>query len=301
MPYQLEKGPYFSVTEAVLEDIPRRIDTLVKMRQPEPDLEQMPTLDAASLDRIGEADHTLETRTWHQSRHWYGKNRRADGRWVDQEPFDASTNRTTGYWRNWYGDAEGIVRETYTRAIEVSLGIPHDPTMTDPEQIARTMTRAWMIEIFNRCPAPWFEGWVTWRAHPSTGGLSPGQIDPNGHVTVHLHTPSHDQSAIQTSPIRVPEPGHPEYQDEMHGGTLTSEASRGMWVIAHEVQELVLPTDDEHGPPVATAPAVPAPWFGGTVHSHATIRVVQPSEPDGGVLPDGRAYDPSPFRLRSPG
>ena len=32
----------------------------------------------------------------------------------------------TGYWRNWYGDAEGIVRETYTRAIEVSLGIPHD-------------------------------------------------------------------------------------------------------------------------------------------------------------------------------
>ena len=162
------------------------------------------------------------------------------------------------------------------------------------------MNHAWMIEIFSRCPAPWFEGWVTWRAHPSSGELADGQLDTNGHVTVHLHTPSHSDSSLQTTPVRAPDAHTPEYQDEMHGEALTSDSPRGMWVIAHDVQELVPPTEAGPGPPDALPPDVPAPWYGGTVFSHDAIRVVQPSETDGGVLAEGRAYSPSPFGFGSP-
>ena len=32
MPYQLEKGPYFSVTESLFDDLDLRIDTLIGLR-----------------------------------------------------------------------------------------------------------------------------------------------------------------------------------------------------------------------------------------------------------------------------
>ena len=170
--------------------------------------------------------------------------------------------------------------------------------MTDAVWIRQNRKRTWPIEIFTRCPAPWFEGWVTWRAHP--GERAPGQIDTNGHVTVHLHTPSHSDSALQMSPVRADRAHLPDYKDETDGEILTSlQRPRGMWVISHEVQELVPPP--ETAPPAVDppGPAVPVPWFGGTVWSHdrgATtsdkVIVVQPSEPDGGVLAQGHEYTP---------
>ena len=161
--------------------------------------------------------------------------------------------------------------------------------MIEPGWIKQNKKRTWPIEVFTRCPAPWFEGWVTWR------GKSPA----HGHVTVHLHTPSHDQSTLLTSPLR---PGYtvPEYRDEIDPNPLPPGVDpkpplpyggeHGMWVIAHSQQEVVpLPT----GPVVSGATQQPwTPWFGGMVHSYGPIVAVQPSEPNGGVLPDGRPYLP---------
>ena len=80
------------------------------MRQPEPDLEHMPTIDSSSLDTIGGADQTVEMRHEASERTWYGKQQHDDGTWATQQRFDASDNRSTGYWQNWYGNAEAIVR-----------------------------------------------------------------------------------------------------------------------------------------------------------------------------------------------
>ena len=172
--------------------------------------------------------------------------------------------KPTGFWHNWYGDAEGIVRETFARAIEVSLGIPHDKDMTDPGWIRQNRKRTWPIEIFTRCPAPWFEGWVTWR------GNSPA----HGHVTVHIHTPSHENSVLLTSPLG---PGYtiPEYRDEIEPvlplppgvdpkPKLPYGGEHGMWVIAHTEQKLVpLPSSVPvvlNGPVVAgNGPVVAGP------------------------------------------
>jgi hypothetical protein len=306
MPYQLEKGPYFSVTESVFEDIPRRIHVLIAMRQGA-DPDDIPSLESASLDPPAGGIDTLAQRRYHENRHWYGKWEVPpfSGNWVDQDPFDSWTNPRTGYWHNWYGNAERIIRETYTRAIEVSLGIPHDPRMTDYEWIWLHKTRWWQIEIFNRCPAPWLEGWVSWRGKP--GG--------DGHVTVHIHTPSHDDSNLLHSPFRTSAAlagttiaGNmtPEYRDERTSPPpIPSDGERGIWVVGHEVHDLVDPPYVGFLRQRRPAPPNPQndeekwdiPWFGGVVWSHdenATtsdkIVVVRPNEPDGGVLANGRPY-----------
>jgi hypothetical protein len=291
MPYQLEKGPYYSVTESVLGDLGLRINVLLGLLAGA-DPTAMPSLDSTSLDPAAGGIDVHADRITHQDVDWYGRTVPAPGGGLEQPPFDPLAPTSTGFWHNWYGDAEGIVHETYQRAIEVSLGLPHhDPTSALPtaEQVHEYVHeneegRFWPIEIFSRCPAPWFEGWVTWRGH--------GKHD--GHVTIHLHTPSHTSSNLLNKPERAATYQRPEYQDEPSAPAppyLTSQGrEHGMWVIAHEEQELI-PTP----PPVPTPPANgetawPQPWFGGFVYSHGQIVVVQPSEPNGGVLAGGRPY-----------
>jgi hypothetical protein len=292
MPYQLEKGPYFSVTESVFEDLATRIHVLIRLRNGE-DPNTMPTVESTSLDPAHGGVDTHRERLDHQNLHWYGRRESPpySNHWIDQKPFDSVTNPTTGYWHNWYGNAEKIVSETYTRAIEVSLGIPHDPTMKDYGWIHQHKTRQWPIEVFNRCPAPWFEGWVTWRGHTSG----------NGHVTVHLLTPSHVDSNLIHSPFR--QTTTPEYKDERTGVSLASDGERGMWVVTHEKQDVVKPPGGAFGllsSVVGSGDDWTVPWFGGHVWSHDDnvqrtsdkIVVVQPNEPDGGVLAAGRPYQP---------
>src|SRR3954453_6399989 len=59
----------------------------------------------------------------HMNKDWFGLRKHGDS-WAEQPAF-AADHDTTGFWSNWYGDAEAIVRETTERAIEVSLGITH--------------------------------------------------------------------------------------------------------------------------------------------------------------------------------
>ena len=63
---------------------------------------------------------------------------------------------------------------------------------------------------------------------------------------MHLHTPSHIDSNLLHSPFRVGNTT-PEYQDELNGVPLRSDGERGMWVISHEVQEVVPPPNNRFG------------------------------------------------------
>jgi hypothetical protein len=244
----------------------------------------------------------------HMNQHWFGRTQaKAGDPWVKQAPFDPKKPTTTGYWRQWYGNSEGIVAETFIRAVEISLGIEHvDPVKTPLESLVPT--RCWPIEVFWRCPAPWFEGWVTWRREPKqparpkgtgfgdrvvqfverlVGSRAAGNDDHDcGHVTIHLHTPSHVGSVLLLSPRR-PSPSNqiPDYKDD----PVKSDMNRGMWVIAHERQV-------QHNYYGVTEPSpvgdFQLPMFGPLVESVGNIIVVQPNEPDGGVLANGRPYTP---------
>ena len=77
----------------------------------------------------------------------------------------------------------------------------------------------------------------------------------------------------------------PDYKDD----PVKSDMNRGMWVIAHEHQV----QHDFYG---VTEPSPPGdfqlPMFGPFVESVGPIVAVQPNEPDGGVLANGRPYTP---------
>jgi hypothetical protein len=309
MPYQLEKGPYFAVTESMLDFGGSQRDRLelLKLMIRGTDPNQLPSLNSQSLNAGPMSD--AAARFEHMNRHWFGRTQAKPGDpWEKQAPFDANYPKATGYWRQWYGDAEGIVAETFIRAVEVSLGIDHvDPNTTDLDSLVPT--RCWPIEVFWRCPAPWLEGWVTWRHEaagasrpPGTGigdrlrqvlvgladrfGSDSGPAHSCGHVTVHLHTPSHCGSVLLLSPIR-PRPFNAiaDYRDN----PVSSAMDRGMWVIAHTQQI-------QHKFYGVTEPSPPGqfslPMFGPFVESTGKIVTVQPNEPDGGVLANGRPYTP---------
>jgi hypothetical protein len=297
MPYQLEKGPYFAVTESMLDFGGNRDDrlALLKLMIQGTDPNRLPSLESKSLNRGPMSD--AEARLEHMNRHWFGRTKAEPGApWVDQPKFDPQCPTTTGYWRQWYGNAGDIVAKTFIRAVEVSLGVDHVMPGTDLNTLVAT--RCWPIEVFWRCPAPWLEGWVTWRREedrPASNRLGDRLRHslarlferPNiGHVTVHLHTPSHEGSVLLLSPRRTaPFDAIPDYVDE----PVSSAARRGMWVIAHERQV-------QHQYYGVTEPspagAFPLPMFGPLVESTGNVITVQPNEPDGGVLRDGRPYAP---------
>jgi hypothetical protein len=109
----------------------------------------------------------------------------------------------TGFWIAYRGDVERIVRTSLVWALELALGL---------ERGADPATRAdagppHLIELFWKCPAPWFEGWVVRR---------PATARPDGPalVTVLFVTPSHTGANVAESPVAAAfsalrGPGHP--------------------------------------------------------------------------------------------
>ena len=111
MPYQLEKGPYFSVTESVFDNIDLRIEVLAGLRTPTVfDPDALPTLESTSLNTTTGPVRNHGERMEHENAEWYGKTQLPSGGWAAQPAFDPLHPKSTGFWRNWYGDAEGIVR-----------------------------------------------------------------------------------------------------------------------------------------------------------------------------------------------
>ena len=168
MPYHLEKGPVLSVLEDVLRGPTAQVENiLTRLRDPSVPLAEVGGLDSTTLN--APPYPTTGDRVAHIEKDWFGYVVGTQ----QQAPFNPLTNPTTGFWENYWGDVAGIVRETLTRAVEVALGLDHD---AEPPG-----TRHWPIELFWKCPNPWFEGWVTWRHEPSQPA--------SGQVTVILATP----------------------------------------------------------------------------------------------------------------
>jgi hypothetical protein len=115
---------------------------------------------------------------------------------------------TTGYWIAYDGDVAEIVRTTLCWALELALGI-------EPGDNASGRWQPWPIELFWKCPTPWFEGWVTVRPQY-------GRRGPSGTVMIVFMSPSHEganvaESPIASSPTTQPVagmPSVPSWQDD---------------------------------------------------------------------------------------
>ena len=257
MPYHLEKGPVLSVLEDVLRGPTAQVENiLTRLRDPAVPLAEVGGLDSTTLN--APPYPTTADRVAHIEKDWFGYVVGTQ----QQAPFNPLTNPTTGFWENYWGDVAGIVRETLTRAVEVALGLDHD---AEPPG-----TRHWPIELFWKCPNPWFEGWVTWRHEPAQPA--------SGQVTVILATPGNGAVVLDD----------PRQGRTPSVGPVAPTGNQGMWVVTHAGHRpyVVLTT-------VTTAPGhIPIPTLGTLFAGLTPVVTVAPSFIDGGASPNGLAYVP---------
>lgn len=206
MPYHLEKGPLLSVLDAFVNtgSDERLVNALKKLRA------------GAPLTSIGPFD---SPNLYHPS-FPFPYRQQADlvahfnNHWLGQAPLNANTDgRQTGHWQFYTGPVEEIVRETLIRALELVLGVRHDPNDAAPQP-----TRHWTIDFWWKCPQPWFEGWVTWRNTKSAG-----------HVTVIFATPS-DDGVVLRNPTAEATSVPPD----------VTNATEGSWLISSKTHTQVL-------------------------------------------------------------
>lgn len=327
MPYHLEKGPWLSILEDYLNADPRRlVDALDQFRECRSgrSLADLDFLRSPSLE--GDPDYpTLDDRRGHLQNDWFGSTdgrpsnfveatlRRIDGLPEEQASalreegstgtaggltrfarsltslpdvrFDAWPS--TGFWFQYHGDVEGIVRESLIRAMEVAIGIDHDaaaPSVPD---------RVLPIELFWKCPQRWFEGWVTWRWDPAhrTGQVTLMLATPGSGKPV-LENPELGRESFIPSTSRVDAPGDSPTGPGPADSADALQAPKGMWVITHRQHaQLPSPPDDR----AMDEGNWLIPSFGPTYVGAGPVICVQPDERDGGVRPFGRPYrDPDP-------
>lgn len=257
MPYSLEKGPYLSVIEDYVNGSRgRALEALIALRAGSA-IDQLSAFDSQALDA---GPYTTDQLRDHFKRDWLGYEPDGQGGWLPPPKFDAVRSPTTGFWQGWHGDCEGVLRLTLIRALEVSLGVPHGQPPAGGGQ-------HWPIELFWRCPIPWFEGWVTWRT--SRAGPTGGQ------VTVLLSTPSHGHP-LKNTPLRSKVPPDPDYAEDPP----TAAGPQGSWVVSQRYHR-----------PRVTVLSLPSPqgtWtfptLGLAYRSEGAPVTVSPAEWEGGVL-----------------
>jgi hypothetical protein len=204
MPYHLEKGPLLRIFEGHLNgDRPSLEASLAVLEQSEanhsvdwlfagaPGLWNDPAFGSGGP---GDRRPTADVMRRRVLTEWFGYEEDPTGRWRPKQP----PGQTTGYWIGYRGDVHGIVRTAMTWALKLALGTGSDDRSGQPEP--------WPIELFWKCPAPWFEAWVVSRRVPRTD---------MGLVTVFLVSPSHVGASVAESPIAhsatatPPGGGHP--------------------------------------------------------------------------------------------
>ncbi len=289
MPYHLEKGPTLRILEEHLNrPLAERVVLLDRLRAggfawfvddyaPNniPSLWDHPAFDWHPLGN-GQAvrDDIL--------RRWFGWAKDAAGNWVDVD----LNEPTTGYWIAYKGDPLSIVREALAWALEISLGIEHGAPST-----GATRPDLWPIELFWKCPAPWFEAWVT--VQPVTGQQSA--------VTVELMTPSHLGSNVAESPVAwsptvkpagfthpIPSTG-PDYLVLQNSGSADEQNREyAMWVVTHHDH-----VRDTTHPKVTTDTVTMADFAEWGIPKLSIYKgigdpvIVSPSLPAGGVRTNG--------------
>jgi len=272
MPYHFEKGPVLSVLENFLNGDQARAGSVLDGLRAGTALYSLGFLDSGAVQNPGDPvplkDHVYQD--------WFGWAKDAAGAWQPRAP--GANTPTTGYWTAYSGDVEHIVRCAVTRALEVSLGVPHvEPRHSShPGSVPPCVpTRHWPIDILWKCAQAWFEGWVTWRA--TAGG---------GHVQLVLATPASGTPLLSDLRKGLPGYANPVGDGPNGNGSGSPTRTQGMWVVSHpnnvSTKHYVVtdsPSEDWSGwaiMPVITGTGDVVTW--------------QLAEADGGVLPDGRNY-----------
>ena len=285
MPYTTEKSMIFQVTESWANG--SRDDALAALRHLATGgrISEMAPVGSTNLDQYTGTDATWRRK--HVEEHWWGNRQDASGAWEKQPPYDPVSNPTTGFWAHWYGDAEAVFRETMIRALCISLGLKRaDATRfrelspkrkTIPVEM-RGARQHWPISILWKCPCPWYEGWIEFKAYD---GKPTAQ---HGHVTVVLSTPSHGVKLYDT-PIR-PTNQPPVSNDPWGTYQLNPEqpaGPEGLWVVSQSVHAQIASAPSTKTPAGTWAP----PTLGTPVFSAGPVVTVATAVGDGGVAPPG--------------
>jgi hypothetical protein len=295
MPYQLEKGPLLRVFEAALDrDRPGLEALLARLRESErtntPDwimdseAWQHPAFARGPQPPIAVRDRVLTE--------WFGLTA------AGEPPAKDPPSGTTGYWTGYRGDVHKIVVTAVRWAVELALAVGSDEkTAADAEP--------WPIELFWKCPAPWFEAWVVSRR----SGAS-----KHGLVTVVFVTPSHRGATVAQSPIAhsqmtmPPGAAHPvpslqdDYEQIGHAHPTegrprvpAQQRDFATWVVTHEHNDLVEPPGPGGaGGAEGKSTADPRDLFDWEVPQLAVyegagdVVIVSPSMAAGGIKHDGK-------------
>jgi len=213
MPYTLTRGPLLTLVENALNphtaaERAERDALLVDLRQGTP-LATLATGNSQSLTGVAIPRASLDVRL---DEDWFGSGA------------SAPTGEPTGYWVDYQGDVEAVLREGLIRTIEVSMGLAHDG---EPQ----AATRSWPVQVHWKCPNPYFEVWVSWRRHDAAAGA--GQVD------MLIATPPDKTNRLTTRP-RFP-PGPPAGvtpKPTPLAEPTEATTCQGMWLVAHEHHRL---------------------------------------------------------------
>jgi hypothetical protein len=213
MPYTLTRGPLLTLVENALNpqgpaEEAERDALLVALRQGTPIADLVRTT-SQPMQGVAIPRAPLDVRLEDD---WFGRG--ANG--PPGEP--------TGYWVDYQGDVEGVLREGLIRAIEVSLGLTNGAP-------PGTATRSWPVQVHWKCPNPYFEVWVSWRRHDQT--------PRGGQVDMLIATPPDKMNRLTTRPRFPPAPpvGVPAEPTPLAEPSQAT-ASQGMWLVAHEHHRL---------------------------------------------------------------
>jgi hypothetical protein len=225
----------------------------------------------SSYSPPGGAPNPVSALVTHMNEDWFGLPQTQPGQWGPQEPFGPN-NTTTGFWRNWYGDAEAIVRATTARAIEVSLGVDHGadvPVNDAGEATNDSVTRNWPIEFWWLCGVRWFYSSLTWRHEHGAqrhGVVVVEWVTPgNGDMMFHdLDSPPiHNQDgSFQLDPI-------------------DASARFGSWILGQPHNDTI-PANSWLGTLIGDWPS-PVSVTRSRPEAARTVSVVSPAFGDGGV------------------
>jgi hypothetical protein len=272
MPYVVEVGAVLSALTEYCKEEKHLQDTLKDLRDTSKKLPDLLASVGATRDMVD-----------HFAKDWLGY--RSASPMTQQAPFDPTNPKSTGWWTTWYGNAEGILRETMIRAIEVALGIPHDG---DPRQ----NTHCWRVTFTWTCAAPMLQGWVYWwdfdydsKRGPSGNGSGKGNgRSDDGIVNVIFSTPGNGHPLYAT-PYRPGTDAPPDYDNNP---TSAEGDEYGLWVIGEDRTDVRLPDSTKftglgHG-------VIPEPWPN-FFHTGGDMVTVSPAEVDGGVKHAGDHFD----------
>jgi hypothetical protein len=188
MPYYLEKGPMLLLMENAVNQSPAvRRDALEVLRRAEGQPQSIDWVDQVipafwALDAVAKFPNPLYA---HVLEDWFG---------YVQDPqtqeWHPGQGQTTGYWVDYQGDVNSIVRRALIWALEMSLGLAH--TDADPHtQQPVVHLQAAPVELLWICNTNWFETWVIQRPTGVNNRL----------VTVLFATPGHLGAEVSKTPI----------------------------------------------------------------------------------------------------